>query len=35
MEMLKYAAGIDIVAVPFRGDGHIHTALIAGDVEVA
>ena len=35
MEMLKYAAGVDIVAVPFRGDGHIHTALIAGDVEVA
>jgi tripartite-type tricarboxylate transporter receptor subunit TctC len=35
MEMLKHAAGVDIVAVPFRGDGHIHTALIAGDVEVA
>jgi len=35
MEMLKHAAGVDIVAVPFRGDGHIHTALIAGDIEVA
>ena len=35
MEMLKHAAGVDIVAVPFRGDGHIHTALIAGEVEVA
>jgi tripartite-type tricarboxylate transporter receptor subunit TctC len=35
MEMLKHAAGVDIVAVPFRGDGHIHAALIAGDVEVA
>jgi tripartite-type tricarboxylate transporter receptor subunit TctC len=35
MEMLKHAAGVDIVAVPFRGDGQIHTALIAGDIEVA
>jgi tripartite-type tricarboxylate transporter receptor subunit TctC len=35
MEMLKHAANIDIVAVPFRGDGHIHAALIAGEVEVA
>jgi tripartite-type tricarboxylate transporter receptor subunit TctC len=35
MEMLKHAAGVDIVAVPFRGDGHIHAALIAGEVEVA
>jgi tripartite-type tricarboxylate transporter receptor subunit TctC len=35
MEMLKHAAGVDIVAVPFRGDGHIHTALIAGEIEVA
>ncbi len=35
MEMLKRAAGIDIVAVPFRGDGQIHTALIAGEIEVA
>jgi tripartite-type tricarboxylate transporter receptor subunit TctC len=35
MEMLKHAAGVDIVAVPFRGDGQIHTALIAGEIEVA
>jgi tripartite-type tricarboxylate transporter receptor subunit TctC len=35
MEMLKHAAGADIVAVPFRGDGQIHTALIAGEIEVA
>ena len=35
MEMLKHAAGVDIVAVPFRGDGQIHAALIAGEVEVA
>jgi tripartite-type tricarboxylate transporter receptor subunit TctC len=35
MEMLKHATGIDVVAVPFRSDGQINTALIAGDVEVA
>jgi tripartite-type tricarboxylate transporter receptor subunit TctC len=36
MEMLKHAAGIDILAVPYRGgDGHINAALIAGDVQVA
>jgi tripartite-type tricarboxylate transporter receptor subunit TctC len=35
MEMLKHAANIDIVAVPFRGDGQIHTALIGGEIEVA
>jgi tripartite-type tricarboxylate transporter receptor subunit TctC len=35
MEMLKHAAGIDILAVPFRGDAQINAALIAGDVEVA
>ena len=35
MEMIKYATGIDIVAVPFRGDAQINAALIAGDVEVA
>ncbi|MBX9845258.1 MAG: tripartite tricarboxylate transporter substrate binding protein [Xanthobacteraceae bacterium] len=35
MEMLKHAAGVDIVAVPFRGDGQIHAALIGGEVEVA
>ena len=35
MEMLKHATGIDILAVPFRGDAQINAALIAGDVEVA
>src|SRR5690348_5521280 len=35
MEMLKHATGIDIVAVPFRGNAQINTALIAGEVEVA
>jgi len=35
MEMLKRAAGVDIVAVPFRGDAQIHTALISGEIEVA
>ena len=35
MEMLKHAVGVDIVAVPFRGDGQIHTALIAGEIDVA
>jgi tripartite-type tricarboxylate transporter receptor subunit TctC len=35
MEMLKHSTGIDILAVPFRGDAQINAALIAGDVEVA
>jgi tripartite-type tricarboxylate transporter receptor subunit TctC len=35
MEMIKHATGMDIVAVPFRGDAQINTALIAGEVEVA
>jgi tripartite-type tricarboxylate transporter receptor subunit TctC len=35
MEMLKHATGIDIVAVPFRGDAQINAALIGGEVEVA
>ena len=35
MEMLKHETGIDLVAVPFRGDGPIRTALMAGEVEVA
>ena len=35
MEMLKHATGIEILAVPFRGDAQINAALIAGDVEVA
>ena len=35
MEMLKRAAGIDIQAVPYRGDAPLNTALIAGEIEVA
>ena len=35
MEMIKHATGIDILAVPFRGDAQINAALITGDVEVA
>ena len=35
MEMIKHATGIDILAVPFRGDAQINAALIAGEVEVA
>jgi tripartite-type tricarboxylate transporter receptor subunit TctC len=35
MEMIKHAAGVDIVAVPFRGDNLIHAALISGEIEVA
>jgi tripartite-type tricarboxylate transporter receptor subunit TctC len=35
MEMFKRAAGIDIQAIPYRGDGPVNTALIAGDVDVA
>lgn len=35
MEMLRMAAGIDLVHVPFRGDAPLIGALIAGDVEVA
>jgi tripartite-type tricarboxylate transporter receptor subunit TctC len=35
MEMIKFAAGIDIVPVPYRGDAQINTALMAGEVEVA
>jgi len=35
MEMIKHATGMDVVAVPFRGDAQINAALIAGEVEVA
>lgn len=35
MEMLKHAAGIDIVAVPYRGDAPLNTALLAGEVDLA
>ena len=35
MEMLKKDAGIDIVAVPFKGDAPVHNALLGGQVDVA
>jgi tripartite-type tricarboxylate transporter receptor subunit TctC len=35
MEMIKHATGMDVVAVPFRGDAQINAALITGEVEVA
>ena len=35
MEMIKHATGMDILAVPFRGDAQINAALITGEVEVA
>jgi tripartite-type tricarboxylate transporter receptor subunit TctC len=35
MEMIKFAAGIDIVPVPYRSDAQISTALMSGDVQVA
>jgi tripartite-type tricarboxylate transporter receptor subunit TctC len=34
-EMLKDAAGIDVVHVPYRGDAPIITALIAGEIQLA
>jgi tripartite-type tricarboxylate transporter receptor subunit TctC len=35
MELLKSSAGVDIVPVPYKGDGPLFQALIAGEVEVA
>jgi tripartite-type tricarboxylate transporter receptor subunit TctC len=35
MEMLKSAAGIDIVHVSYRGDAPLNTALLAGEIQVA
>ena len=35
MEMLKRAAGIDIQAIPYRGDAALNRALISGEVDVA
>jgi len=35
MEMIKFAAGIAIEPVPYRGDAQINAALMAGEVEVA
>jgi tripartite-type tricarboxylate transporter receptor subunit TctC len=35
MEMFKRAAGIELQAVPYRGDAPLNTALIAGEIQVA
>lgn len=35
MEMFKHAAGIELQAVPYRGDAPLNTALIAGEVQLA
>ena len=35
MEMFKRAAGIEIQAIPYRGDALLNPALIAGEVDVA
>jgi tripartite-type tricarboxylate transporter receptor subunit TctC len=35
MEMFKRAAGIDIQAIPYRGDAPLATAMIGGEVDVA
>jgi tripartite-type tricarboxylate transporter receptor subunit TctC len=35
MELLKTSAGVDIVPVPYKGDGPLFQALIAGEVDVA
>jgi tripartite-type tricarboxylate transporter receptor subunit TctC len=35
MEMFKHAAGIEIVAIPYKSDAEINTGLISGDTQVA
>jgi tripartite-type tricarboxylate transporter receptor subunit TctC len=35
MEMIKYAAGIEIEPIPYRSDAQINSALLAGDVDAA
>ena len=35
MELLKSSAGVDIVPIPYKGDGPLFQALIAGEVDVA
>src|SRR5215212_279422 len=35
MEVFKRTAGIDIQAIPYRGDAPLNTALIAGEIDVA
>jgi tripartite-type tricarboxylate transporter receptor subunit TctC len=34
MEMLKTSAGIELQAVPYRGDAPLNAALIAGEIQV-
>jgi tripartite-type tricarboxylate transporter receptor subunit TctC len=35
MELLKTSAGVNIVPIPYKGDGPLFQALIAGEVDVA
>jgi tripartite-type tricarboxylate transporter receptor subunit TctC len=35
MEMLKKATGMDVAAIPYKGDAPLNTALIAGEVDLA
>lgn len=35
MELLKLSAGVDILAIPYKGDAPISSALMAGEVDVA
>ena len=35
MEMIKSVAGLDIQAIAYRGDAPLHTALAAGEIEIA
>jgi tripartite-type tricarboxylate transporter receptor subunit TctC len=35
MELLKTSAGIDIMAIPYKGDGPLNTAVMSGEVELA
>ena len=35
MEILKKSTGMDVTAVPYRGDALLNTALIAGEVDLA
>jgi tripartite-type tricarboxylate transporter receptor subunit TctC len=35
MEMLKKATGMDVAAIPYKGDAPLNTALLAGEVHLA
>jgi tripartite-type tricarboxylate transporter receptor subunit TctC len=35
MEMFKHSAGIEVLAIPYKSDAEINTALISGQVQVA